>query len=383
MQLDSNTLIFSIGILSLLMGLISWSFPTTVTDREFGLREWAAGIACAGISVLLIFSRNEMPFWMGFFLPNIFLMSASSLSLMAQCRFYEQPIPKKLIGLLWAIGLTGLLGFFLLDWAVAWAMASVCFTMGTQLFASMVTILRHARKPRPLAGVFLAVTLGFMSAGYWARFVWALFHLDTPVAPISLAGAHQGALVLGALFVVSSTMSFFAGVHDAQKQLIAERARRDMLTGLLNRRAFFEWAEQIDAKRQPYAVLMIDIDHFKSINDTHGHLGGDTVLAHAGRLVLSSFRIEDNPCRYGGEEFCVLLPDTPVEVAHAKAQELVTRFEREHIRLGSGLSIGVTISVGVNDNRDGRNLLRTIQGADDALYEAKRNGRNQARLAAL
>lgn len=249
--------------------------------------------------MLLIFSRNEMPFWMGFFLPNIFLMSASSLSLMAQCRFYEQPIPKKLIGLLWAIGLTGLLGFFLLDWAVAWAMASVCFTMGTQLFASMVTIVRHARKPRPLAGVFLAVTLGFMSAGYWARFVWALFHLDTPVAPISLAGAHQSALVLGALFVVSS------------------------------------------------------------------------------------FRIEDNPCRYGGEEFCVLLPDTPVEVAHAKAQELVTRFEREHIRLGSGLSIGVTISVGVNDNRDGRNLLRTIQGADDALYEAKRNGRNQARLATL
>ncbi len=124
---------------------------------------------------------------------------------------------------------------------------------------------------------------------------------------------------------------------------------------------------------------MIDIDHFKSINDTHGHLGGDTVLAHAGRLVLSSFRIEDNPCRYGGEEFCVLLTDTSADVAMAKAQDLVSRFEREQIRLSSGVSIGVTISVGVNDNRDGRNLLRTIQGADDALYEAKRNGRNQAR----
>lgn len=377
MQLDSNTLIFSIGILSLLMGLISWSFPTTVANREFGLREWAAGIACAGISVLLIFSRNSMPFWMGFILPNLFLMAASSLSLLAQCRFYERPRPKALIAVLWAIGLTGLLGFFWLDWAVAWAMASVCFTMGTQLFASMVVILRHARKPRPLAGLFLAVTLGFMSAGYWARFAWALFNLDAPLAPISLAGAHQGALVLGALFVVSSTMSFFAGVHDAQKQLIAEQARRDMLTGLVNRRAFFEWADQLEKKGTPYALLMIDIDHFKSINDQHGHLGGDAVLSHAGRTLLNSFRLEDHPARYGGEEFCVLLVDTPLDAAWSKAQALVERFRQETIRLGTGQNIGITISVGVSHNPGGQTLLKTIQLADEALYQAKASGRDR------
>jgi diguanylate cyclase (GGDEF)-like protein len=378
MQLDSNTLIFSIGILSLLMGLISWSFPTTITDREFGLREWAAGIACAGVSVLLIFLRHTMPFWMGFILPNLFLMAASSLSLMAQCRFYDRPVPKGLIAALWAIGLIGLLGFFWLDWAVAWAMASVCFTMGTQLFASMVVIVRHARKPRPLAGIFLAVTLGVMSAGYWARFVWALFNLDAPLAPISLAGAHQGALVLGALFVVSSTMSFFAGVHDAQKQLIAERARRDVLTGLVNRRAFFEWADEWAAKGARYALLMIDIDHFKSINDRHGHLGGDAVLSHAGRTLLNSFRLEDHPARYGGEEFCVLLLDTSIEAAMSKAQALVERFRQETIRVSPDQQISITISVGVNDNSGGKTLLKTIQGADEALYQAKASGRDRA-----
>lgn len=381
MQLDSNTLIFSIGVLSLLMGLISWSFPTTITDREFGLREWAAGIACAGVSVLLIFLRHTMPFWMGFILPNLFLMAASSLSLMAQCRFYDRPVPKGLIGALWAIGLIGLLGFFWLDWAVAWAMASVCFTMGTQLFASMVVIVRHARKPRPLAGIFLAVTLGIMSVGYWARFVWALFNLDAPLAPISLAGAHQGALVLGALFVVSSTMSFFAGVHDAQKQLIAERARRDVLTGLVNRRAFFEWADDLEKKGARYALLMIDIDHFKSINDRHGHLGGDAVLGHAGRCLLNSFRLEDHPARYGGEEFCVLLLDTPLDAALTKAQSLVQRFRQDSIRLDSDQTIGITISVGVSDNSDGKSLLKTIQLADEALYQAKAGGRDRAVLA--
>lgn len=115
--------------------------------------------------------------------------------------------------------------------------------------------------------------------------------------PVSLAGLHQSILIVGALFVVASTIIFYCMVDDEQKHLIAERARRDPLTGLFNRRAYFETAESVRGAGEPFAILMVNIDHFKSINDTHGHLGGDAVLSHAGQLVMGSFRIDGVPCR--------------------------------------------------------------------------------------
>ncbi len=98
-------------------------------------------------------------------------------------------------------------------------------------------------------------------------------------------------VILGALFVVCSSMSFYAIVHDQQKHEIAERARRDALTGLFNRRAFFEAAQAWERQGAAYAILMVDIDHFKSINDTYGHLIGG--LFRAGGLA----------CRYGRRSF--------------------------------------------------------------------------------
>ncbi len=381
MQLDSNTLIFSIGILSLLMAFISWTFPATIADRDFGLRVWAVGICCVGFSLILTFLRGQLPLFFGGVLSNAFLMTGGSLAVVASARFFQVPYSRRLLAGALVLGAAGLLAYLVLGWSIAFAMIGVCFAMSILLIYSGCLVLRNSRRPIPLPARVFAASVGLMGVAYWVRAAVVVWNPDVNVAPVSLAGSHQSMLIWGALFVVCSSMSFYSMVHDEQKLLIAERARRDPLTGLFNRRAFFEMATEVEAQRAPFAILMVDIDHFKSINDTHGHLGGDAVLAHAGRLILNEFRINDLPCRFGGEEFCILLHGCDGALALDRARQLVAAFAQQSIGLPSGDQVRVTLSAGVCGHVPGTPMLKTIQAADQALYEAKHGGRNQARSA--
>lgn len=155
----------------------------------------------------------------------------------------------------------------------------------------------------------------------------------------------------------------------------------DHLTGLANRRAFFEAAELERLRWQraprPVSVLMLDVDHFKRINDLHGHAAGDAVLkALAGRMA-ASFRGMDTVARIGGEEFVVLLPGTPVDDALAVAERLRASLSRTAVDF-EGCSIECTVSIGVAAmaaDDDGVNGL--VRRADQAMYAAKHAGRNR------
>jgi diguanylate cyclase (GGDEF)-like protein len=168
------------------------------------------------------------------------------------------------------------------------------------------------------------------------------------------------------------------------KNLELERlATRDPLTGALNRRAFhagFEVAVR-DAQRSRQAVtcMMVDIDHFKQINDTHGHGVGDRVIQEVARKLQDSVRGTDMLCRWGGEEFCVVIIGMGVAEAADFAERVRMRIEREcgaAVREVSGLR--VTASIGVEPmSRDGEALVALVERADQALYSAKRAGRNR------
>jgi diguanylate cyclase (GGDEF)-like protein/PAS domain S-box-containing protein len=155
----------------------------------------------------------------------------------------------------------------------------------------------------------------------------------------------------------------------------------DHLTGLANRRAFFEAAEQelmrSDALPRPTAVVAVDADHFKTINDQYGHPAGDAVLRHLAQLLGETFRAVDVVARIGGEEFAILLPSTDLTRAAQVAERLRAAVAAQLV-LYDGLQIGCTISVGVaalNDGAGGIDLL--LKRADQALYAAKRAGRNR------
>lgn len=162
---------------------------------------------------------------------------------------------------------------------------------------------------------------------------------------------------------------------------LREQAVRDGLTNLFNRRYLDETLERelARARREgyPLALVMIDIDHFKQLNDTYGHQAGDKVLRELAALLWSEVRAEDVPCRYGGEEFVVLLPRMPLEVALERAEGWRRTFQAMHIPFGD-FQLDTTISCGLaaypEHARTSDDLLRCC---DEALYKAKRQGRNR------
>jgi len=158
-------------------------------------------------------------------------------------------------------------------------------------------------------------------------------------------------------------------------------ATSDPLTGIPNRRAFFESIEHERARLARYpgeaAILMIDIDHFKLINDTHGHAAGDAMLCHIVRQVRKLLRESDTLARLGGEEFAILLPQANLEGAMGLGERVRKTLEDNPL-IYNDSPIRVTTSVGVTImTADDINTDRTLSRADHALYEAKRNGRNR------
>ncbi|WP_146577529.1 sensor domain-containing diguanylate cyclase/phosphohydrolase [Neorhodopirellula pilleata] len=160
-------------------------------------------------------------------------------------------------------------------------------------------------------------------------------------------------------------------------------ATRDALTGCLNRRAFFErmqpLLEQYRKDARPVSCFMVDVDHFKSVNDTYGHHTGDEVLRAVSKQLREIFEERHIVCRYGGEEFCVVLPGLDLDEAHEEAER--TRLAIMNIRLEDPAELRLTASIGVSETRFGATETQDlINQADECLYVAKRGGRNQSVL---
>ncbi|HEY9211115.1 MAG TPA: diguanylate cyclase [Methylotenera sp.] len=161
--------------------------------------------------------------------------------------------------------------------------------------------------------------------------------------------------------------------HEA----LESQARKDFLTGLSNRRDFMELAEaalmRSERYSRPLSVFMLDIDHFKKINDTYGHQVGDEVLRHLSEIMQKALREVDIVGRIGGEEFAVLLPETTLDCATKVAERLREKISLHAISLTSGLPLHFSVSIGVAVlNSKGLNLDTLLNFADEALYEAKR-----------
>lgn len=168
---------------------------------------------------------------------------------------------------------------------------------------------------------------------------------------------------------------------EAVQEQLREQAIRDALTGLFNRRhldsIFKQKLARAQRKSTPLSVIMLDIDHFKKFNDTYGHPLGDTLLQCLGKLLRTQTRASDIACRYGGEEFVLLMPDANVEIASRRAEELRLAFEQTYVSF-EGEMLHATISLGIAMYPiHGNSPEELIIQADQALYAAKAAGRNQ------
>lgn len=169
--------------------------------------------------------------------------------------------------------------------------------------------------------------------------------------------------------------------HRAKVKELAAEARTDVLTGLSNRRAFMEDLERrFEQWRRhdvPLSMIMLDIDHFKSVNDRFTHAGGDAALRHMGDLLRAALRQMDIPARYGGEEFAVILPGTKMADAINVAERLRATIAANGVWY-EGQTIPITASLGLATALSEDNAESIIERADEALYAAKQGGRNRA-----
>jgi diguanylate cyclase (GGDEF)-like protein len=190
------------------------------------------------------------------------------------------------------------------------------------------------------------------------------------------------ALLFGIISFISS--SFIKDLKLAEDKIV-EITSKDFLTGLLNRREALlrigEEHSRASRLARPLSVIMIDIDHFKKINDAYGHAAGDDVLQELSRRIQEGVRPFDIACRYGGEEFLVATPEAPLEVAQGIAERLRRAAEELLLTAGNGSPIRFTISAGVAQLKESEGIDQLISRADAAMYEAKSRGRNQVRPA--
>jgi diguanylate cyclase (GGDEF)-like protein len=198
-------------------------------------------------------------------------------------------------------------------------------------------------------------------------------YADMPVNPTSF--------FIACIVLLCVTFGFVLMLNYRLFMDIQKLASRDVLTGAFNRRRLQEEAVRQRARwlrtGEPLSIMMIDVDHFKSINDRYGHPIGDEVLRRLVAIAQTSIRPDDHLARYGGEEFCILLPSTTEQAALNVAERLRAHYEAMTIDLADQI-LNSTISIGVADSTHaGFEFTSLVAAADAALYRAKQQGRNR------
>jgi diguanylate cyclase (GGDEF)-like protein len=387
LHIDPVTLLFSLSLLCFLMAVMSFSSARANPHKKFGLEKWGAAMGCIGFGFLLLFFRAQLPWSVSFLLANGLIMAMPILCLHAFSELFAATVSARVSVCIWSLGMTGVLSTYFFNTPKQFAICSISWAITLILVKVYAVIQRNGGFYATSILALVKLVIGGMALALLLRGAISLLGDGTIVAPTARSLPQIGALFMFALFVIVSSMGFFYMVHERQRFEELESARRDDLTGLLTRKAFFEMALGVDqlVPAEAYAVVMIDIDRFKSINDAFGHSGGDKILAHAARMVVNLIRIKDLAGRYGGDEFCILLRESSEADAAILAHRMVNEAMQQMVRVRDDQNSGFTLTVGYAARCVGldrctgaESISAVLERADQALYLAKRAGRNQA-----
>lgn len=362
------------------MAVVGWG------RRRDGLGRWAAALLVNAIGHLLIMLRGLIPDVLSIVVGNLMLSSVFVGMIAAVYQFQGRPVRWPLL-LAPPLLVLVFVSVFIDNFPAR--VSFVGLVIGLQAVWALLAALshRHATVGRGqwllVAGLLLeAVVLG-------GRALVAI-STHTEATNILQSSALQTLTFLATFSVVLvSSVGFVFMSRDRADENNRVLAALDPLTGVANRRSLIAALDRDVARaqrmREPMALMMVDIDHFKDVNDRYGHPAGDRVLCSVVNVLRQRVRAQDLVGRYGGEEFMVLLPDTGLTGAEQLARELCKAVEESRCPADGvpGPGIAVTVSIGVFGGRleSGDSWDMLIAAADRALYQAKNNGRNRVEVA--
>ncbi len=368
-----------LGALAVLWLIVARTYPTIEAARY-----WAASAVAgaAGLGIFLAAPRGMAN--ASVVLAGGAMVLGNALAWAGIRRYVHRTVPAVTIAGIVTLVIAGLVYSAIAVPDVRARAVVISLAQGSLLLLASVDLFRATPLRR---------TLGIRLAS-WALLASALLHVIR--VSVVLAGQSGTVLVSSTPFrtpmlleiVVGALVWNFALVLMAVEQLhdeLAYLAGTDPLTGLANRRSFLEQGERERARatrsRRSFALLMIDVDRFKSINDTHGHDAGDAILKGLVESAAGCLRPSDTLARYGGDEFCALLPDADGLMA-AKVAERIRCAVRDRTMPWRETAISMTVSIGIAEWRPGAgDLAQLVSLADEALYRAKENGRDRIVLA--
>lgn len=383
LALDLRTVVFLSGAVGGLMSVVFFFMHRDHSQSIQGLREWASGPLLLFISTFILGLQGIVEPWLSIVLANLVLCSGLIMYLSGTRRFYEEPAIR------WPWVCLPVIGALLYAWTALspdYIMRLIVVNgfLGIVQVHTAWIIWRH--DTRSFAARYTLTVLCLMAAMSFARVA------STPwlpagtslFTPTPLQNFFVGAY---AFFALSLTVGFLLLANERLRYQLLHLISHDTLTGVLSRHALFQRGlEEIERARRnqrPLAVLMMDLDHFKLINDQHGHLVGDQVLKAFAQRVRSLLRTGDILGRFGGEEFMVILPETDQQQA-VEVAERIRQSKAPDTQLPScTVSVGISVLHGAHLTLPAQEALdQWIHQADQALYAAKAQGRDRAVISA-
>ncbi len=386
MTIDGRSLLAVVAALCVVFSIVVLALERRIRQPLPGLRLWAVANLFLGGAAAAHMLQGHVSLWVPAIVGNWAMLVGRSTSIAALRQFDRRPVP-----VAWLAAACGVLMLAIAATLFVWPeprVRAMVMVGGMAALAIWGTFSLATSAPPSVSRVLTMVGLGgWALANLWR--LWTTAHLPAG-APVLDLGNPTVAAYLGALVIldVFCNIGFVLLITDRMHEWVLQLARTDHLTGALSRGALYPQAQrdlQIACRqRTPTAAFIVDIDRFKTINDSHGHAGGDAVLRHVARHGQAVLRCTDLFCRYGGDEFVAILPETDLLTAAAIAERLRVAVG-EPVPGAPALPCGlhaVTVSIGVAALEPGcGGVDELIAQADQALYTAKHAGRNRTRVA--
>jgi diguanylate cyclase (GGDEF)-like protein len=381
-MLSVPTLWTAFAINFLALGLI-WAYVTRSYPNLEAARFWTASALAAAASAMAGMTRYQLDSYLPLVLAGALMILAMCLAAMGVQRFYGRPVSWwQTVVLIAATCLAVLVFIYGYDSVL---LRITCYSVGQSVPLFVIArLVLDARAGRINPGARLAGVLSMLIMAVFAtRVIGSALGADFS---FSHSGSGSAAAVLGLIFLsLSLNFGFLLMAVERLRNEVADLALLDDLTGVSNRRHLMQRLTEECARSErsgtPFVLLLIDLDGFKGINDTHGHAAGDACLQHFTLMAQTRLRPGDMLARSGGDEFCIVLPTSGVREGAMIARR-VLKVCRDDAEACAGIDIPIAASIGIAEwtREVGAFPDRLIAQADHALYAAKKEGRNRYAL---